>query len=311
MSDDLRMAQWLRHALNLINAGHNDQAIDVLTRALGEDPENGDAHAMLAFCLVGKKRLYAAELEAAHALALESDNPFAHLAMASVSIASRKFTRAEDHLNAAKALAPESVDAHRLAASLYRLWGKPALAQQESERARALDPDDPSVWAQSGSLAFDRGERDIAREQAIAALEIDPEHVDALTLLGHCDLAAGRAEEARAHALWALQQDPGDSGAMTLFAAVKARRSWLLGLWWRFQSFVNAGSGRRAIVMLLGAYLLYRVVGIAMVHNGMKEWAGFVTLAWLAFCVYTWFAPTLFWRSIRKEMKTVRLRPDY
>jgi tetratricopeptide (TPR) repeat protein len=311
MSEDLRIAQWLRHALNLLNAGHHDQAIDVLTRALGEDPDNGDAHAMLAFALVGKKRLYAAEAEAGHALALESENPFAHLAMASVSIASRKLARAEEHVNAAKALAPESAHPYRLAASLYRVWGKPQQAQDENERARALDPDDPDVWAQAGWLAFERGERDIARAQAQSALEIDPEHVDALTLLGHCDLAAGRAEEARAHALWALQQDPGDSGAMTLFAAVKARRSWLLGLWWRFQSFVNAGSGRRAIVMLLGAYLLYRVVGIAMVHNGMKEWAGFVTLAWLAFCVYTWFAPTLFWRSIRKEMKTVRLRPDY
>jgi tetratricopeptide (TPR) repeat protein len=311
MNDDLRTAQWLRHALNLLNAGHHDQAIDVLTRALGEDPDNGDAHAILAFALVGKKRLYAAEIEAGHALALESDNPFAHLAMASVSIASRKFTRAEEHLNAAKALAPESVHAHSLAASLYRLWDKPALAQAEIERARTLDPDNPDVWAKSGRLAFDRGERDLARAQALAALEIDPEHVDALTLLGHCDLAAGRAEEARAHALWALQQDPSDSGAMTLFAAVKARRSWLLGLWWRFQTFVNAGSNRRAIVMLIGAYLLYRIVWTAMIQNNMKDFASFTTIAWLVFCVYTWFAPTLFWRSIRKEMESVRLRPDY
>ncbi len=311
MNDELRIAQWLRHALSLMNAGHYDQALDVLTRALGEDPENGDAHAMLAFCLVGKKRLYAAELEAAHALALESENPFAHLAMASASIAARKFARAEDHLNAAKALAPESVHAYALAASLYRLWGKPVLAQSEIEHARALDPDDPSVWAQSGQLAFDRGERDIARAQALAALEIDPEHVDALTLLGHCDLAAGRIEEARAHALWALQQDPSDGGALTLFAAVKARQSWLLGLWWRFQSFVGAGSSRRAIVLLIGAYLLYRIAEIAMKQNGLVTQSSYLNIAWLGFCVYTWFAPTLFWRSIRKEMRSVRLRPDY
>jgi tetratricopeptide (TPR) repeat protein len=311
MNDHLRVEQWLRHALNLLNAGHHDQALDVLTRALGEDPGNGDAHAMLAFCLVGKKRLYAAELEAAYALNLESESPFAHLAMASVRIASRQFVLAEQHIAATKALAPENAHAYRLAASLYRLWDKPARAREENEHARALDPDNPDIWAQSGELAFDRGERDLARTQALAALEIDPEHVDALTLLGYCDLAAGRAEEACAHALWALRQDPGDSGALGLLASVKARRSWLLGLWWRFQSFVNAGSSRRTIVLLIGAYLMYRVVEIAMVHNGMKDQAPFVTLAWLAFCVYTWFAPTLFWRSMRKEMDTVRLRPDY
>jgi tetratricopeptide (TPR) repeat protein len=311
MNGDLRTEQWLRHALNLLNAGHHDQAMDVLTRALGEDPDNGNAHAMLAFCLVGKKRLYAAELEAAHALNLESESPFAHLAMASVCLASRKFARAEEHVDAAKTLAPESAQGYRLAASLYRLWGKPDRAREENEHARALDPDDPDIWTQSGGLAFDRGERDLARTQALAALEIDPEHVDALTLLGHCDLAAGCVEEARAHALWALQQDPGDSGALGLLASVKARRSWLLGLWWHFQNLINAGSSRRTIVMLIGAYLMYRVVEIAMVHNGMKDQAPFVTLAWLAFCVYTWFAPTLFWRSLRKEMETVRLRPDY
>jgi tetratricopeptide (TPR) repeat protein len=191
------------------------------------------------------------------------------------------------------------------------LWGKEERAQVEIERARALDPDSAEVWAQSGWLAFDRGERELAREQALAALEIDPEYVDALTLLGHCDLAVGRTEEARAHALWALRQEPNDSGAMTLFAAVKARKSWLLGLWWRFQSFVNAGSQHRAITLLIGAYLLYRIGSIALNHNGLGKKALYLTLAWLAFCVYTWFAPTLFWRSIRKEMESVKLRSDY
>lgn len=311
MSDDLRTAQWLRQAQRMIDGGHLDRAIELLTRALSEDPDSGDAHAMLAFCLVGKKRLYAAELEAGYALTLESDSPFAHLAMAAVSLASRKFVDAERHLDSAKALAPESAAAHRLAASLYRLWGKPERAQVEIEQARALDPESAETWTQAGWLAFDRGQRDLAREYAVEALERDPEHVDALTLLGHCDLAAGRTEEARAHALWALQQEPEDSGAMTLFAAVKARKSWLLGVWWRFQSFVNAGSQRRTIALLIGAYLLYRIGAIALDQNGLKTESAYLTLVWLAFCVYTWFAPTIFWRSIRKEMETVRLRPDY
>ncbi len=307
----MRTEQWLRQAQRMLSGGHLDRAIELLTRALSEDPDSGDAHAMLAFCLVGKKRLYAAELEAGYALAMESDNPFAHLAMAAVRIGTRKFTEAERHLDAAKELSPESAEAHRLSASLYRIWGKAERAHTEIEHARALDPESPDVWAQSGWLAFDRGERDTAREHAIAALEIDPEHVDALTLLGHCDLAAGRTEEARAHALWALQQEPDDGGAMTLFAAVKARKSWLLGLWWRFQSFVNAGSQRRAIALLIGAYLLYRIGSIALNQNGLSKESLYLTLAWLGFCVYTWFAPTLFWRSIRKEMESVRLRPDY
>lgn len=124
----MRTEQWLRQAQRMLNGGHLDRAIELLTRALSEDPDSGDAHAMLAFCLVGKKRLYAAELEAGYALAMESDNPFAHLAMAAVRIGARKFVDAERHLDVAKELAPESAEAHRLSASLYRMWGKPELS---------------------------------------------------------------------------------------------------------------------------------------------------------------------------------------
>ncbi len=36
-----------------------------------------------------------------------------------------------------------------------------------------------------------------------------------------------------------------------------------------------------------------------------------LTYAWLATCAYTWFAPVLFRRMIDRELKTVRLDPDF
>ncbi|MBW8852587.1 MAG: tetratricopeptide repeat protein [Xanthomonadales bacterium] len=311
MSDELRRSRMLDHALRLIHGGHDDQAIDVLTRLLGEAPDDADAHAALALCLVSRHRLHAAKLEAAQALALEPDAVLGHLAMASVSIARREFPAAEAHIDAARALAPEEPQSYRLAASLYRNWGRDARALEEIAKAHALAPDDPATLAQYGLLLFQDGRRDEARRFAERALERDPEHVEALTLLGHCDLAAGRVEDARAHAVWALQNEPGDVGALTLLSAIKARRSWLLGLWWRFQTWVTAGTNRRAIALLVGLYLVYRIADVALREQGLEDGAAWLSFAWLGFCVYTWFAPSIFLRSLRREFETVRLRPDY
>jgi tetratricopeptide (TPR) repeat protein len=260
---------------------------------------------------VSRHRLHAAQLEASQALLLDPDSEVAHMAMAAVSIAHRKFREAEAHLEAAHTLSPEDADILAMSASLYQAWDKPDQALDNIARAHAMAPDDPGILAQYGRIEFLRGRREPARGFAERALEIDPEHVDALTLLGHCDLAAGRVEDARRHAVWALQNAPGDEGALTLLAAVKARQSWFLGLWWRFQTWISAGSNRRAIALLVGMYLLYRAVGIALVDNGQQDGASVLSVVWLGFCVYTWFAPSIFQKSVRRELETVRLRPDY
>lgn len=311
MSDDLRLQRLLDHGLHLLRNGHIDQAIDVLTRVLGEAPEDAHAHAALALCLVSRRRLHAAKLEAAQAVTLDPDAPLAHLAMASVSIAHREFPAAEAHIDAARALSPEHPEAYRLAAALYRAWGRMDRARDEIAKALALSPDSPDTLARHGWIDFEDGRRDEARAMAERALARDPEHVDALTLLGHCDLAEGRVEDARAHAVWALQNEPGDGGALALLAAIKARQSWVLGVWWRLQTWLTAGTQRRAITLLVGMYLAYRMLGVTLHTQGHADAAALLSYAWLAFCVYTWFAPSIFRRSLKREMETVRLRPDY
>ena len=96
-----------------------------------------------------------------------------------------------------------------------------------------------------------------------------------------------------------------------MLAAIKARQNWFLGVWWRFQTWVTAGSSRRAIALLVGMYLLYRAAGIALVDHGLKTWTPALSIVWLGFCVYTWFAPGIFMRSVRRELETVKLRPDF
>ncbi len=308
---NLRGEHLFGRAQRMLDNGQVDQAINALTKLLGEDPDDGDAHALLSLCLIRRKRLHAAWLEAQRAAELEPESAFAHLSLGAVLTARREFKAAEQHLATALELDAESDAAHAQLARLRAAWGKPGLAMSHAVRACELAADNPGHWALRGSLEYWAGDRQAARRYATTALELDPEHLDALVLLGHCDLAGGSVDSAHEHAVWALQSDPTDEGALTLLGAIKARRSPVLGLWWRFQSFLSAGSSRRMLLLLVGIYLLYRIAMIALAEEGMSHLLGPLSIAWMAFCAYTWLAPALFWKSVRREMSTVTLRDDY
>lgn len=301
----------MERAQRLYDTGQVDASIDLLTRLLGEHPDDADAHALLALCLVRRKRLHAARSEAAQAAALDPESPFAHLAQGIVLTASRDFRAAEEHLQTAVALAPEFSYAHVALSRLHELWGKPRPAREHAERACELAPDASGHWSHRAWLAWRQGDRSQAVADAHTALQLDPEDLSAIVLLGQYELANGNVAAAREHAAWALQNDPTDEDALALLCGIKARTSPLLGVWWRFQTHIAAGSNRRALLLLVGIFLLYRVLLLVLDDAGMPQWGTVVTLAWMGFCVYTWFAPTLFWKAVRRELETVRLRPDF
>lgn len=311
MNDDMRTQRMLAYADDLLDRGHVDQAIDILTRILGEHPDEADAHALLALALIRRKRLHAARLEADAAAALDPESLTVHIALAAVLTARREFVKAESELMTAMGMAPESGGLHAQLARLYRARGRDREAMESAVRACELEPHSANHWALRAWLEYAAGRRDAAREHATAALETDPEHVEALIVLGHCDLAAGHIDDARSHAAWALQNDPTDEGALTLLCAIKARRSPILGLWWRLQNFLSAGSQQRTILLLVGMYLVYRILMIALDDRGHDSWLPWLSFAWLGFCVYTWVAPGLFRKSVNRELETVSLPRDY
>jgi Flp pilus assembly protein TadD len=308
---DPQMQRLMAHAHDLLERGQIDRAIDCLTNLLGEHPDESDAHALLAIALIRRKRLYAARLEADTAARLDPDSLHAHIALAAVLEAQRKFVEAERELSLAEQMAPESATVQAQLASLYRAWGRKRDAMDRAVRACELDPEDHEHQALRAWLEYEAGNRAAARAYAVSALEADPALIDALVVLGHCDLADGRVERAHEHAVWALQNDPTDERALTLLCAIKARRSPLLGLWWRFQNYLSAGSQRRTILLLVGAYLVYRVLGIALNDNGYDTWLPWLTSAWFGFCAYTWIAPSLFWKSVKHELESVSLPRNY
>lgn len=308
--DDENVAHLLELAARRASLGDVDGAIELLRRALSGDPDHAGAHAQLALCLVRKKRLVAAEHEAGAALAAEPDHPFAQYAMASVRLAQRRLGDARRHLDEMRAADPTSVAALRLLATVHATEGDRRAARAALAQARELDPDDAEVVVQLGDHALQEGRVDEADGHARAALAIDPESVDAHVLAGFVALRRGDAATAREHAISALHAGAHDPDALRLMVAVKARESLVLGLWWRFATFMGEQGDARSIAMMLAMYLGYRVVEIAARQADRPGLASVATILWLAFCAYTWIGPGLFARAVRKELDEVRLK-DY
>ena len=108
-----------------------------------------------------------------------------------------------------------------------------------------------------------------------------------------------------------LGQDSTDRNGLELWAAIKARRSWLLGLWWRFNVFISMRSEAGQIALLIGGFIAVRVAVILAIELDLVTLAQVLSYGWLGFCAYTWFAPEIFRWMLSNDLGTVKLDPDF
>jgi tetratricopeptide (TPR) repeat protein len=309
--DERALIQLKSRAQSHLAHGSNAAAIEILRQALTFEPDDADAHALLALALHGARRLTAARLEAGRAITADPESSLAHLASATVHYSARDWEAARSHARTAAAGAPDDAITLSLVADLFRAMGDLDAADEPLAHALELAPDDPSVRAIAGWAARARRDTALAWAHAKAALVADPSHGSALVLRGQLHLDEGHTEAAREHALWALRESPNDPRALALLVSVKARSSLALGLWWRFNSVLIAGGRNRAVAWLVGVFLFKRLIELTLGDFGYRSTASAITWLWFAFCVYTWLGPAMFQRALRRELDDVQLRGDF
>lgn len=301
----------LELALQLMRLGQLGGALQQLRAVLADDPELAKAHALLATILLDQHRLAAAEHESALALRLAPESTLALHVAVRVAIAKRSFEAAAEKLDQLLAQNPGDAEAKRWQARVAGLEGRRGEEGRLLDEALALDPEDPDILSDLADHHLERGRVADAEKWARQALAIDPGHADSLVSMGNVLLRLGRAEEARDHAIWALQQDPADRRALALLVAVKARGSFFLGLWWRWSAWMGSLGDQRAILVLLGAFVLYRAAVVTADHFQHESLAKYLQMVWLAIVAYTWIGAGLFQNALRKELATVNLRRDF
>jgi hypothetical protein len=198
-----------------------------------------------------------------------------------------------------------------LGARIRVLQGDAPRAKELLLEALALDAAHTGALTWLARLALDAGDRAAAGRFVGLALESDPADRDAHVVAGFVDLANGDAAGAEQHARFVLHQAATDEDGLALWAAIQARRSRLLGAWWRWNTWMSRGDERRRVAILIGAFVLARIAIIVTDELGYEGLTRVLTLAWLGFCAYTWFAPALFRRMLARELGTVHLDPDF
>jgi tetratricopeptide (TPR) repeat protein len=286
-------------------------AIDLLRRALALDPDHARAHAMLALALLGAKRLAGAEIEYRLALALEGNEPLCHYAAAAVLRAQRRLHEAWEHCEIALQTDATDVDVYVLGAGIRDLQGDTGGARALLVQALEREPAHAGALTRFARLELDAHHYEEAARYIDEALRVRPDDIDAHVVAGFIDLARGDDAGAEGHARFALAQDATERAALQLWAAIKARRSWTLGLWWRVNAWISLRSERGQLALLMGSFVVVQVAIILAAAADLELVEKVLSWGWLAFCAYTWIAPGLFKRMLERDLGSVVLDPDF
>lgn len=311
MSDDRQVEALLEQADLRMQMLDWRGAIDLLRSALAIDPDHARAHAILAMALLGAKRLPGAEIEARLALTLDGGLPFCHYAAASVLAAQRKLQDAWEHCQVALQSDSTDADVHVLGAWICELRGEHAQARELLREALELESNHVGALTRFARLELDARHLDEAERYASEALRAKPADVDAHVVAGLIALVRGDDVKAEEHARFALNQESTDRDALQLWAAIKAHRSWTLGVWWRFNAFVSLRSESGQIGLLIGSFVLAQLAIILVGAAGYPTLERILQLGWLGFCAYTWLAPELFKKLLARDLGRVELDPDF
>lgn len=310
MSDARQIGILLEQAERQRQLGNHRGATELAQRALSLDPDHAVAHAQLALILLDARRLAGAAVESRIALGLDGNDPFIHRAAAAVLIAERKLDEAWQHCLIAMQDG-RTPAAYVLGARIRDLQGDRRHARELLLEALELEAGDTDAQTQLAQLELHDGQLDEAARRIAEALAGDPADRMAHIVAGYVALARGEISDAEHHARFVLQNAADDRSGLQLWTAIQARRSRLLGAWWRWNAWLTLGSDRRRLAILLGEFVAVQIAIIATDALDLDAVSRALQLVWLGTCAYTWFAPALFRRMVARTLRTVELDPEF
>ncbi len=245
-------------ALLLLQRSRYDLAEQELRRVLAEDPEDAQAHALLACSLAEQNKLQEAESSARQAIQLAPDSSYCHYIMGWIKVQEDDLPSARRAVEEAIRLDPESSDYHGLRAAIYlraQRWQEALDAANEGLRH---DPTHQNCLNHRAMALVKLNRPEEAQQTIGQALQENPENEQTHANLGWAYLHQGQHQKALEHFSEALRLDPNyDYARQGLVEALKARYflyRWLLQffLWMsRLSPGVRGG-------LIVGAYVLVR-----------------------------------------------------
>lgn len=279
----------------LMNMGRYDEAERRLRQVLLAEPQNADAHILLAHCLLEGQKFDEATNEAETAVGLRPDESRAHYALARVWYARRYPDRAERAIEEAVRLDPYDSDYHSFRAALLFERSRWQDALVAAEAALAIDPEHVAANNFRAMALVKLGRRAEAGQTIDAALARSPEDAFSHANKGWALLEARKPQEALVHFREALRLDPNfEYARLGIIEALKARNP-IYGLFLRYALWMVKLPPKVQIGVLLGAYFGNRMlVRVSEKYPALEPYVLPVTLLYIAFAFWTWLARPIF-----------------
>jgi len=289
------VSEHVARALLLFEQSRYDLAEEELKRALGEDPDDAVAHAMLGLCLAQRDALEEAQREADAAIGLAPDLPLAHRTKARVMHERNRLEEAAASAEEAVRLDPEDADHHALAGAIRASQERWADAVAAAERGLALDAEHVACTNLRALALVKLGRRKEAGATLDRALARDPENTLTHANRGWTLLDQGDSKKALEHFRESLRLDATNEWARAgIVEALKARNPVYALMLRYFLWMAKLRPGARWGIVI-GGYLGYRFLYEVGERN--PKAAPFVVpvlAAYIAFAVMTWISVPLF-----------------
>ena len=254
------MTSARQRAFLLLQQGRFDLAERELRRALTEDPNDPEAHALLALTLADLDRGAEALGEANAAVGMAPDLPLAHLARAQALLQLDRAADSEQAAREAIRLDPSDADAFAALSAALSARRQRQDALDAAEQALALDPEHAAATNLRAIALVRLGRRDEAAGALEGALSRDPENAVSHANRGWTLLHQNDVRGAMLAFREALRLEPDNAWARSgILEAMKARNPVYRGLLAYFLWMDRLSSGQRWGV-IIGGYLAARFI---------------------------------------------------
>jgi Tfp pilus assembly protein PilF len=215
-------------ALALRQLGDAEGAEAAVLQAIALAPDRATYHVTRAMLATIRRDAAAARVALGDALQQDPNQLFAYIGLGQIAVATRDFAAAEQHLRYAERLQPDHPHVLSLSAQLALARGEAQLALGLLARAAEAAPQDAMVQGNYGIALL--GQRHFAfAEQALRnALALQPQARALRFALFQALIGQGRHADAEREADTLLEQDPDDPRALMLkgqFAATRGARA--------------------------------------------------------------------------------------
>jgi tetratricopeptide (TPR) repeat protein len=261
---------------------------------LAESPDDAEAHAALALCLVERERFDEAQREADAAAGLAPDYDFTHYVRGRVLRDRNRFAEAATAVREAIRLDPDDPNNRALLASIHSSTEAWEDCLREADAGLASDPEHDGCTNLRALALTHLGRKDEAAATIAGALQRAPENSLTHANQGWTLLHGNKPKQALDHFREALRLDPGNDWAREgLLTALKAQHL-VFRLMLAYFLFMSRQRGAMRWVIFIGIFLGQRALNA--VARSHPEWGVVVypLIALVAVFVFsTWLANPL------------------